>query len=92
MPYIKQEDRSQYEDVVKLAVDKLKEGAGEDHTKIPGHFNYLFTKILVEFYGKDLRYYQHNEIIGMLEACKQEWYRKLTGPYEVECIDKNGDV
>lgn len=92
MPYIKPEDRPQYDAAVKLAVESLKAGAGDDHTKIPGHFNYFFTKILTEFYGENLRYFEHNEVIGMLECCKEEFYRRRTAPYEDKCIESNGDV
>jgi hypothetical protein len=33
-----------------------------------------------------------NEITGMLECCKQEFYRHLTGPLENMYLEKHGHV
>jgi hypothetical protein len=91
MPYIAKEDRPQYENLLQNLASTLREATTEP-TKRAGHLNYVITRLLLETYGRDLRYWQHNEIIGMLECCKQEFYRRQTGPYENACIEKNGDV
>lgn len=91
MPYIATEDRPRYEDTLNTLAATIREATG-DATKRAGHMNYIFTRLLLDVYGRDLRYWQHNEIIGMLECCKQEFYRRQTAHYEESCIAKNGDV
>lgn len=91
MPYIAPEDRPQYESLMTALADKIRE-ATVDPTKRAGHLNYIITTLLLKTYGRELRYWQHNEIIGMLECCKQEFYRRQTASYEDACIEKNGDV
>lgn len=39
-----------------------------------------------------LGYETFNNVLGALEAVKQEFYRRVVGPYENEKIAKNGDV
>jgi hypothetical protein len=91
MPYIAPEDRPQYEELIQSLARKIAV-ATEDHAKRAGHLNYVITRLLLDTYGRELRYWQHNEVIGMLECCKQEFYRRQTGPYEDQCIEKSGDV
>jgi len=91
MPYIAAEDRPQYEELIKSLAGTIREATG-DHTKRAGHLNYVVTRLLLDTYGGELRYWHHNEIIGMLECCKQEFYRRQTGPYENTCIEKSGDI
>ena len=40
----------------------------------------------------DARYTDYNEIIGFLECCKLEYYRKKAGPYEDVKEQENGPV
>jgi len=91
MPYIAAEVRTPYEELIKSLARTIRE-ATEDHTKRAGHLNYAVTRLLVDTYGRELLYWQHNEIIGMLECCKQEFYRRRTGPFEDFWHEKNGDV
>jgi len=49
----------------------------------PGDLNYLLTQLCQEY--KELKgesYSTYNDIIGALECCKQELYRKKVAPYE----------
>lgn len=105
MPYITKEDRKLYDSEIEALVGALVSVFSTEPTKIArnraGHLNYIFTKILKEFYTQlslkllskaELPYADHNEIVGMLECCKQEWYRRMTGPYEDIKIKSNGDV
>lgn len=39
-----------------------------------------------------LKYKDYNEIIGILESCKLEIYRRLISSYEDKKKDENGDV
>jgi len=89
MPYIAQSDRDLYDNIIDELTNSL---FTVDDQKTPGHLNYIITSLLLKVYGRNIRYYQHNEIIGMLECCKQEFYRRQTSPYEDICIKKNGDV
>jgi len=87
MPYIKMEDREKYEEVLGDVIDTLKELPVE---RVDGEINYIFTKILKEVYP--LRYFHVNRAIGVLECCKQEFYRRVAAPYEDTKIEENGDV
>lgn len=79
MPYIKQEDR-----------DMIDEGARPD---TPGELNYLLTLCLLDYVeDKGESYQTYNDIIGALEACKLEFYRRRVAPYEDLKIAENGDV
>lgn len=105
MPYIQPEQRKLYEKEIQNLVDKLITVFSTEPTKISanraGHLNYIITTVLKNFYenlqkkllnNPQLKYSDHNEIIGMLECCKQEWYRRQAGPYEDLKIEENGDV
>ena len=56
--------------------------------------NYTITKLIGEVYGpiEKLHYHSFNEIIGMLECCKMEFYRKQCAPYEDIKLKENGSV
>ena len=105
MPYIKQTDRDLYEQELNQLVDKLVDTFSNDPTKIAnnraGHLNYLVTSLISRFYSKlnkklgitrPLNYAEHNEIMGFLTCCAQEWYRVRSGRYEDVKIKENGDV
>ncbi len=79
MPYIKQEARHR--------IDAI--GAPED----AGELNYFFTTICHEYFDVNGQNYQaFNDIIGALEGCKLELYRRKVAPYEDAKIIENGDV
>jgi len=104
MPYIKQQSRDIYKNEIDSLVNKLIKTFSDEPTIITreraGTLNYLFTTILKQFYGGlnkklgdlPLRYADYNEMIGMLECCKQELYRRSISEYENVCIRVNGDV
>ena len=78
MPYVKPEVR-----------EELDKGSPPDN---PGELNYVITKICIE-YSKYLPTYQvYNDIIGALECCKFEMYRRRIANYEDSKILTNGDV
>ena len=81
MPYIKGEDRK------KLAFRDNR------HPENAGELNYLFTKLALQYIVDKGKKYQHyNDIIGALEGCKLELYRRSIVPYENMKIIENGDV
>jgi hypothetical protein len=87
MPYITQEDRPQYDDVLAELIGLLKEKPPES---VDGHLNYVVTKVIKEVYP--LRYYHINKAMGVLECIQHEFYRRVAAPYEDTKIEQNGDV
>lgn len=59
--------------------------------KNPGQLNYAIT-LLCKEYLASIGYNSINEVIGVLECVKQEFYRRVAVPYEDEKIEENGDV
>jgi hypothetical protein len=84
MPYIKQADRGRFIDPAKDIATKA---------ECAGDLNYAITAIC-HFYlkKKGIKYANVNEVIGMLDCCKMELYRKVGAPYEDVKIAENGDV
>lgn len=84
MPYISQRDR-QLLGGGEVDDFPLMEGAGQ--------LNYILT-LLIHWYleTNGNNYQAMNDIIGALDACKQEFYRRKVAPYEDIKIKENGDV
>jgi hypothetical protein len=92
MPYIKQE----YRDKLDSTIDQLAEEIKNIHVNNSaqtrdGLLNYSLTRLLNNVFA-DARYHDYNELIGMLECCKLEYYRKSIGPYEELKETENGSV
>jgi hypothetical protein len=85
MPYIIQEDRDRLDNSINALVEKIK----PEHRA--GELNYIITRLLLALKG-DGKYKDYNELVGMLECCKQEFYRRQVGPYEDVKVGENGDV
>jgi hypothetical protein len=96
MPYIKQEDRDKfkikYGDMpINGNVDPLVFVA--EQCQNAGDLNYAITMILKTYLQQNgENYARHNEIIGMLDCCKAEWYRKMVSPYEDLKEKENGSL
>lgn len=86
MPYITQDDRSTTSSKIQRdGVNFTPENAGE--------LNYLVTRFVDNFLTKNgLRYTYVNEMMGALECCKLELYRRIASPYEDKVMAKNGDA
>lgn len=79
MPYITQNRRAV------LAFPEVPKNAGE--------LNYLFTVAAQNYIREKGESYQtYNDILGALEGCKLEFYRRLVAPYEDGKKVVNGDV
>lgn len=82
MPYVKQEDRAE-----------LNSGR---YPTTPGELNYSITKLVREYLGymfhQPPNYAAYNEVIGVLDSAKLEFYRRVVSPYEDEKKSENGDV
>ena len=81
MPYIKKEDR--------LRLDKWIDESG---ALTEGELNYVFTRLLLNSNPQERHYKDWNALIGVLEACKLEFYRRRVAPYEDDAIKRNGDI
>lgn len=84
MPYIRPESRKEIDKIVGYAM-----GWGIRGASI-GEINYLITQLLLETHPGNYR--EYNELVGMLECCKLEFYRRAVAKYEEEKIKENGDV
>jgi hypothetical protein len=87
MPYLKKEQRPKIDELLAPLIDHLKSIPLEDQD---GSVNYVVTKILKQLYP--LKYFHLNRAIGVIETIKQEFYRRVVGPYENTKIRENGDV
>lgn len=85
MPYIDQLSRARLEVIdVREPIDS--------NPKTPGDLNYLITSLIDEYTKGQLSYSTINEVMGVLECVKQEYYRRVAVPYEEEKRSLNGDV
>lgn len=58
-----------------------------------GELNYLISRMLDDYLGDEgLNYATINEIVGVLECAKMEFYRRVATAYEEIKIVENGDV
>jgi hypothetical protein len=86
MPYVKPEVKS----MLKSTVTAI-----EQNPPITvGDLNFLITKLCQSFLEKNtfINYQSYNDVIGALECCKLEFYRRAVAPYEEKKIAENGDV
>ena len=83
MPYILKEGRKLFDRCIE-AMPRI---------CAPGELNYVITKIIHRYAKKGSENYStYNEIIGVLECAKQEFYRTVVAPYEEEKRKENGDI
>jgi hypothetical protein len=84
MPYIPQENRPKFDDLLDQALNKI-----ENH----GELNYVISTMAWEYVlGRKLSYTEMQHVIGTLECVKQEMYRRMLSPYEDKKIEENGDI
>lgn len=58
-----------------------------------GEMNYTFTCIALQYlHDNGLSYQSINDVLGALEGCKLEFYRRVAVPYEEGKRQANGDV
>ena len=60
-----------------------------------GELNYCITRLIdayVRMCNTPLTYTHINEVIGVLECAKLEFYRRVAVPYETAKMEENGDV
>jgi hypothetical protein len=91
MPYIPQNRRDTIN--AELLDDSKDEGGLEWSPQNAGDLNYVVTCFIDNFLLKSgINYANINEMVGALECCKMELYRKIAAPYEDEKAEDNGEV
>ena len=83
MPYIKQEKRKDFDDLIEQIAIRIC-GAGD--------LNYCVSKLIYLLLGNNASYADYNQKIGVLECAKLELYRKMVAPYENSKALENGEV
>lgn len=82
MPYIQDRDR-----------ERLEPNLNNPRPKKPGELNYVLTMIVLRYVeDRGLSYTTINEVVGVLTAARDEFYRRVAVPYENRKIEENGDV
>ncbi len=63
------------------------------HPEDAGELTYILTTICKNYLdARETKYHHFNTVIGALECCKLELYRRKIVPYENKKILENGDV
>lgn len=92
MPYIEQTDREVYDPQIDALVEQLTHFGANQVPKV-GHVNYVISKLIWDIFRKNgPSYTGGNNLIGVLECVKQEFYRRQLAGYEDEKIKENGDI
>lgn len=93
MPYVTAQQRQHLQEVIDAYDAHLREVGDNTLAANCGELNYLITmmlKSLIAEHGES--YAVYNALIGALECCKQEFYRRKAGLYEDSAVARNGDV
>lgn len=85
MPYIKEDKREELDEALAYLFTKLS-------LQNPGDLNYAITMLVKNVWEVNPSYALVAGITGVLENVKQEFYRRVAGPYEDEKMKENGDV
>jgi len=95
MPYIEKAER----DKLIRNTDGLKFSEMSDwwylvnSPETTGELNFIITKVCHDIIRKHgLCYAVINDLIGVLECCKLELYRKIAAPYEQKKLMENGPI
>ncbi len=84
MPYILEKDRLELDALLEPLAGKIRS---------EGELNYVISMLLkrsVSRWGKT--YKTLNTLMGVMECCKAEFYRRVVASYEDAKITENGDV
>ena len=84
MPYIDQDSRNALDPNMVLLSENI---------NTTGQLNYCITKLCINFLKRStINYVSLNEIPGVLECAKLEFYNRMIMPYEIRKQAINGDV
>ncbi len=93
MPYIKPKHRNRVDEHIDRLVESLRYNV--DDEDVDGIANYVVTSVLCKLFLSKrykLRYRNMARLLGCLEACKMEFYRRIAEPYEDGAACKHGDI
>jgi hypothetical protein len=89
MPYIKPENRNKYTSSINNLVNLLTNDGCEADV---GEINYVISSVIWKLFKNKRRYKTGNDLMGVLECVKQEFYRRQLAELENEKIKENGDI
>jgi len=89
MPYIVKDKRNVLDPAVQRLADAFR--TLDDDANFAGNLNYVISTFLLSLYPAP-NYQRFNDIIGALECCKLELYRKRIAPYEDIKERENGPL
>jgi len=81
MPYIDETERAKYDKHIRAIADQR---------PTSGELNYVLSKLLSLLHPSC--YSEINDMVGVLECCKLEFYRRVAAPYEDLAKKRNGDI
>jgi hypothetical protein len=88
VPYIKKEERAQFETAIQVAVELLDASGNK-----PGHLNFFISSLLEGYASnKGVCYEVLSETAAQASAAATEFERRVIAPYEDSKIQENGDV
>jgi len=92
MPYVTQTLRDEIDEEIIHLVRRLKVLAQDKQRA--GVLNYTITQILTTFYQLPHKqsYAVYNELVGVLESCKLEFYSTFVSAYEELKSQENGPI
>jgi hypothetical protein len=91
MPYIKQEQRNNFEIGIEWMQEALhRYSVGKDGEA--GDLNYVITSLLGAHLRNGVSYRKINMLVGVLDCVKMELYRRAAAGYEDQKKQENGDV
>jgi hypothetical protein len=89
MPYILKEKRTLLDPAIEKLAGTIREL--NDDANFGGNLNYVVSKLLKILHAAP-NYQRFNDMIGALECCKLELYRKRIAPYEELKERENGPI
>jgi hypothetical protein len=89
MPYVLNEKRNKITPVIHGESGRVEMKSID----CAGDLNYAFTKLAIDYFTrKGLSYQTINDIVGAFVCAKDEFQRRVVGPYEDSKVKDNGDV
>jgi hypothetical protein len=89
MPYIRQEFRENYDDLIDQIVDKL---SRDRFVNGAGEINYVISRLIWKIFESDKCYNMANSLMGTLGCVQAEFYRERVAPYEDVKQQENGNI
>jgi hypothetical protein len=93
MPYVNRKERERIIPLDRFTHKPTGELEVGDATRNEGNLNFAITALVNAYLNQHgLNYKNINAVIGVLECCKLEAYRRIAQPYEDKKIRENGDA